>query len=334
LAAVGAILARPVILIVRFLHRQPAISSRRLAVVAAAALGCMALVFFLLTRPSTIRAWGIVEYSPPTIVRSGSPGFVREVKVRDGETVRCGQEIAVLENEELRLELADLQAQIDQSRIRERMLRQNEENAKAQAEVAKCQSLQKKEAEVRKLAEGLTIRAPLGGRIVARDLASLPGRYLSVGDEVVVIGNPESKEIILAVAQDDIRSFLAQRDRPVTVRIAGDESRPLTACLSKIEPRASQKMPHPALGADAGGDLPVKAKRESPSSKNVESELLDPCFTGTIPLTPAQSLQLYSGQRAMIVFGSAEQSRAGRLVMKVRQWIDDRLASVHHNQGG
>jgi len=328
LFTVSAILMRPVSGISRFLRKQPALSRRRLGLVAVGALGCGALLVFFLTRPSTIRSWGVVEYSPPTIVRSVSPGFVREVNVRDGQTVQSGQVIAVLENEELKMELADLRKQIEQSLIRERMYQRDEDTPMAQAEAAKCRSLKKKEAEIQKLVEGLTVRAPLEGHVVARNLTSLPGQYLETGDEVVVIGDEEHKEIILAVAQDEIRSFMAQRNRPVTIRISGDESNPLTACLTEIEPRASKESPHPALGADTGGALPVRTKRESSSSKSVENELLDSYFTGTIELTPSQSLKLYSGQRATIVFGSAEQSWAGQLLKSVCKWVNARLASA------
>ena len=95
----------------------------------------------------------------------------------------------------------------------------------------------------------------------------------------------------------------------------------------KIDPRASLRLPHPALGADAGGALPVKPKKQKPDAKAPESELLDPCFYGTVSLIPSQSLHLHSGQRATILFSSSEQCWAGRLVMKLRKWIDDRLAS-------
>ena len=143
-----------------------------------------------------------------------------------------------------------------------------------------------------------------------------------------MIGSEQRKEVILAAAQDDISSFTAQLGRPVRVRILGDESNSFTASLSKIDPRASLKPPHAALGADAGGSLPVKSKRESPDSKKVESELLDPCFSGTILLSATQSLGLHAGQRVAVLFSSDGQSWAGRLVMRVRKWIDDRLANA------
>jgi hypothetical protein len=145
-----------------------------------------------------------------------------------------------------------------------------------------------------------------------------------------VIGNEQRKEVILAAAQDDISSFTSQLGQAVRVRILGDESNSFTASLSKIDPRASRTPPHAALGADAGGSLPVKSKHESPTSKKVESELLDPCFSGTILLTAPQSVSLHAGQRVAVLFSSDGQSWAGRLVMRVRKWIDDRLAGASH----
>jgi putative peptide zinc metalloprotease protein len=329
LLALAGILVNPVRRVVQFLRKQQTVSTRRLVIVAGGALAILAGVAFLLTRPSSVRTCGIVEYSPPTIVRSASPGFVKEIKVRNGETVQAGQEIAVIENEELSVDLANIRRQIEQSRLQQRIHRQAEETAKSQAEVAKSDSLEKKEVEIQHQVEGLIVRAPIGGQVVAHDLDSLPGRYLSVGDEIVVIGNEKSKEIVVAAAQNDISSFMAQRSQAVRVRVAGDEDNSFTAELTKIDPRASTRLPHPALGADAGGPLPVTPKRESKDSKKPENELLDPCFSGTVQLDESQSLHLRTGQRVTILFNSSEQSWAGSLVMRVRKWIDDRLANAN-----
>jgi putative peptide zinc metalloprotease protein len=328
--AIAAILLNPVRNVVRFLSKQQTVSTKRLCFVGAGVLAILALVAFLLTRPSTVRTCGIVEYSPPTIVRSASPGFVREVKVHDGETVQAGAVIAVLENEELKVQLASIRNQIEQSRLQQRIHRQAEETAKEQGEVAKNQSLQDKEREIRQQVEGLIVRAPVAGQIVARNLDSLMGRYLSVGDEILVIGNEKSKEVILAAAQNDISSFISQRGETVRVRVSGDEDNSFTSHLTKIDPRASTRLPHAALGADAGGPLPITSKRESPDSKKVESVLIDPCFSGTVLLDEAESLHLHAGQRVTVLFNSSEQSWAGSLVMRVRNWIDDRLANADH----
>jgi putative peptide zinc metalloprotease protein len=328
LLAIAAVLVNPVRNVVRFLTKQQSLDMRRLAIVAAGGLACVVILVIFLMHPSTIRTCGIVDYSPPTIVRSASPGLVRDVKVRDGETVKRGQVLMVLENDELRVELTNIRKQIEQSRLQQRIHRQSDETAKEQAETAKYRSLKKKEAEIEHQVAGLVVRAPITGQVVAHDLDSFAGRYLSVGDEIVVIGNEKSKEVILAAAQDDISSFTAQLGRSVRVRISGDEGNSFTASLSKIDPRASLAPPHAALGADAGGPLPVKPRHESPKSKKAESELLDPCFSGTILLSASQSLGLHAGQRVAVLFSSDGQSWAGRMVMNVRKWIDDRLANA------
>jgi hypothetical protein len=115
---------------------------------------------------------------------------------------------------------------------------------------------------------------------------------------------------------------------PVTVRVSGDESNAFTASLGRVDPRASLRIPHPALGADAGGALPVKPKKQKADAKAPDSELLDPHFSASISLFSTQSLRLHAGQRAMVLFSSSEQSWAGRLVLRLRKWIDDRLAST------
>lgn len=326
--AMAAMLFNPVRNLVRFLGKQQSLETRRLAIVGGCFLGCLAIVAFLLTRPSTISTCGIVDYSPPTIVRSASPGHVREVEVREGETVKKGQVLMVLDNKQLRVELANIRYQIEQSQLQQRIHREADETAKEQAEAAKYRSLRKKEAEIQAQVDGLVVRAPISGQIIANDLDTYLGRYLSIGDEILVIGSENRKEVILAAAQNDISSFTAQLSRPVRVRITGDEGDSFTASLSKIDPRASQKLPHPALGADAGGSLPVKSKRESPNSKKVESELLDPCFSATILLDASQSLKLHAGQRVSVLFSSDGQSWAGRLVSNIRKWIDNRLENA------
>jgi biotin carboxyl carrier protein len=328
LLALAAMLFGQVRGVVKFFLKQQNISQRRVWCLAMAGVCCLALILYFLMRPGTVRTYGIVDYSPPTIVRSACPGFVEEVKVRDGQPVEEGQTLLVIENEELHVELSGLRTKIEQSELQERMYRQNGEIAKAQAEAAKGRSLEQKLEEVQKQVDGLVVRAPLAGKVVGRGLDTLPGRYLAVGDEILVIGKENCKEIVMAAAQDDINSYNSQINHPVKVRISGDEGRSFDASLAKIDPRANVRPPHPALGADAGGSLPVKPQQPSKDSKRPESELLDPCFSGTVSLTPEQSLQLHAGQRATVLFSSSEQSWAGRLVMKVRKWIDDRLASA------
>ena len=47
----------------------------------------------------------------------------------------------------------------------------------------------------------------MAGRVYARNLDALRGRYLQAGDEIAVLGSEEAKELLVAVPQDDVAAF-------------------------------------------------------------------------------------------------------------------------------
>ena len=66
-------------------------------------------MLFCFSTPFRLTAPAIVEYKPLQVIRNYSPGFVRKIEVRSGQAVKPGQVIAVLTNDELDYELADVQ---------------------------------------------------------------------------------------------------------------------------------------------------------------------------------------------------------------------------------
>ena len=165
-------------------------------VVVAAALSLMmiSLTVIILLRPAVVTAPAVVEYSPLIVIRAESPGFVRTVSVQNGNLVRSGQVLIQLENTELRQSLADLRLAIQQSLIRERMYLQEGQMAKYQAEQAQQESLQKKKSEVQSQVDALTVRAPLSGHVIGRNLDVMPGQYLAAGAEIVMLGGEDAEE--------------------------------------------------------------------------------------------------------------------------------------------
>ena len=92
--------------------------SLRLTASAALALGLTAAAVLVMRQPGRIGAPAVVDFAPLTVVRAHSPGFVRQVCVGDGQTVRQGAVLLVLENDQLRHDLRDVQLAVDQSGIR------------------------------------------------------------------------------------------------------------------------------------------------------------------------------------------------------------------------
>jgi putative peptide zinc metalloprotease protein len=292
-------------------------------------LGLMLLCF---STPFRITAPAIVEYKPLLVIRNYSPGFVRKIEVKSGQAVKSGQVVAVLANDEIDCEAADLQREIDISRLTLRTLQHKEDIASMKAEQQKLKSLEKKRDEKIEQAARLVVRAPASGIIVSRQPESLLGKYLTEGSEVVLLGDENRKELRVSVDQDDSDSFFAQVGKPVWIR-AGENV--FINTLSLIEPRASLEPLHPALTATKGGPLPVKLKpKESPDKKDESGadsyELLTPQFTGEVTLPLDQSALLAAGQRAQISFTPQGQSMGDYLFSRFQRWCRNKVRGVRN----
>ena len=276
--------------------------------------------------PAAVRAPAFVEYAPLTVIRAASDGFVEEIFVSGGQSVKEGQVLAVLQNRELRAQLADVELRIDQSRIRSRQHQGDSEIAMLQAEAAARDAMEKQRDELRREVDGLTIRAPRSGKIIGRNLASLRGMYAEKGTQLLEIGNEEHKELRLSVAQDDIDRFADRRGQQIHVRLPGKES--FLCSLTSISPSASVEPPHPALCAPFGGPLTVCRKASSADhaspADDLKHELIEPRFTGTVRLERHHGQRLRAGQIGVVTFHDGRETIGAHLHRIVSDWVQRR----------
>lgn len=305
-----------------------AVNKRRLLITAASCAALSVAAILLLIRPSTVQSPAVIEYSPLTIIRATAPGFVREIRVRSGDLVEAGQVIAVLENRELAAELADLELALQQSLLKGRMYRKDEQLAKCEVEQGNRIAIEKRLKELRERIANLTVRTPVGGRVCGDDVQSLTGRYLPLGGEIAAIGGEKTKELLIAVEQDDVDMFLACIGQMIGVRTRPGNREALQARLTKVDPSGSMELPHPAMAAPVGGPLAVKTKpaSEHDSDKKKKGfELLNPVFLAKAELPPEESQRVHAGQLAFISFRSPTDTVAGRLVKSVQRWMQRKM---------
>ena len=308
-----------------------AINVRR--VVASLAVSAVALVAIgaILTRPGRVAAPAVVEYAPLSVVRAAAPGFVEEILVASGDEVVAGQPIVVLRNDELQAELADLELAQSESLVRSRMLIQAHELAKLQVEAADRAAIEKKIAESKARLASLKVRAAVGGRVYAKNLDTLRGRYLQAGDEIAVLGSEEAKELLVAVPQDDVELFENHLGAGnVHARTASGDY--LAARLASINPRGSSELPHAALSATVGGPLAVKPAaptEEAAEKPEHKCELISPIFQAKATLTADESRRLFAGQLATVSFRAEDETIALRLYRRVERWIGRILHAAH-----
>jgi putative peptide zinc metalloprotease protein len=285
----------------------------------------LALVLTFVPWPTPYRAPAIVEYAPLVVVRARSGGLVSQVRVQTDQRVEQGDVLVVLENPELKTELADLEIALQQSRLKSRGLLQSAEMAHYQAERKVEEGLEKRWREKASEVDALTIRASQNGSAMGRDLHRLVGSYAFPGTQLLVIGNDRCKEVSVSIDQEDIDRFWDHVGMPVRLRLPGVGA--LVGQLTMIAPQASLAVPHPALAANAGGPLPVRSlplelpEPPAATAASQEVQLLTPRFTGVVRLSPTQSARVRAGQRGTVALAGAHPSVGRRLSKWFGDWF-------------
>lgn len=275
---------------------------RTLIVAGAGVAGALIAALLFAARTGAVSAPAVVDYDAKTVIRAGSPGFLRELTVQSGQRVEQGQLLAVLDNPQLRSELFDVESALQRSRRKSIALRNRNEMAAYQAELGEIESLEKRLAEKRTQFASLTLRAPSAGTVVSQHLSWKVGSYFSAGSEILTIGHENRKQVVGSVSQNDVKAFNAAVGSRVTIEVSGMS--PIQATLTRVSPTASLTSQYISLYAVNGGPLPVrrleKTDAATVATKQSQIELIAPRFTAFVQLDAHQSLQLHAGQRARI----------------------------------
>ncbi len=279
-------------------------------------VGC----FTWVPSPMAITAPGIVDYQDLAVIRSDTPGFIDQIHVTDGQEVQPGDLVMTLRNEDVVNAYEDLQLAINQSRTRHRMAVDRRETALAQVEQRNQEAILQRLAVARRRYEALSVRAPVAGRIVARTIAQQIGTYVESGQELLAIGNESSKDLVVSIGDDKIDEVIPAIGTAVQVRIGS--RRAVAGLLTRVEPRASTQLPHPALAATEGGPLTVKEPDDEERQANRNLELTEPRYRAVVRLPDGRSSPLFCGERGVVSFGPHRQPIGIALNRRLTTWID------------
>jgi putative peptide zinc metalloprotease protein len=325
LACIAALgwFGQPCIKLFRLLHDQagPVVPDRRHFAIVTGTIALIATTGLLwLPWPGARQVSGIVDYEPLTIIRPDVDGFVDRVLVRSGEVVAAGQELAVLRNNRLVRDLEVQRLEVEASHVRIRGLRRRRELAALAAEIEQLAALEIQLTELTAQVQGLTIRAPVTGCVVSRDIESRIGSYLNTGDALLSLGSEDQKRIAVSLPQKLVSALQAQS----LVTVALDAEAAFSGQLDRLEPRATVSPIDKALCAPFGGQLLVRETPTDNSRADVEAtyELLQPHFTGTILLDADRSQRLLSGQRAQVILAERRERLGPHLWGLLLDWLD------------
>lgn len=336
--AIGLWLGTPLLRFVTFFVTDPSLNRGnrlRFLTTAAASIGLGYLFFAVVPWPGVVSAPAIVEYSPIAVVRAGSPGFVRKLIVRNGQFVEKGDALVILDNDQLRTELADLELEIEDSRLLCRMHTQNDRLAAYQAELERRESLTKQYRQKQEQVDQLTVSAPISGQVLGRNLEALLNTYVTEGAQIFSLGNQQAKEIRVSVAQEDLETFSCRLKSPIKVRVQGGLR--FSSSLDMVSPRASMEPLHAALCAPHGGPLVVRRRDESSQDTpqgDPTYELIAPRFLAVVGLNPRQSSPLRAGQRGVASFRDESDTFGKHLYQSVRRWLGRKFAQASKRDTG
>ncbi|MEM7784171.1 MAG: efflux RND transporter periplasmic adaptor subunit, partial [Planctomycetota bacterium] len=279
------------------------------------------IAFFLLKAPATKSAPAIVQFSEETSLRAGADGFISEILVADGDPVTQGQTLIVLSNPELSNEVVELERLVKESRIKERILRDQGELAAALAEENKNEELMEQAKEKREQASGLTVVAPFDGFVFRRRLNNQLGNFAKRGDPLITIAQQSTKEVVVSVDQSDFESLKGSEGSEFRICISGMPV--FHSKLQHVNPTATQHISFPSLCAHVGGALDVQ--QISNPDDDSQYELLNPRFDVVLCVDNSVGENLESGQRGRAIFSARKQSLGSYLYLAACDWFQKKI---------
>jgi len=321
LLAIWAVIAGvflPVASAISFLAFSPRLGSHRArAVLTSATLAAVLLgLLFLAPLNSWTNAQGVVSIPEQTIVRAGTGGFVTRLLAAPGAAVRRSEPLVQMSDPVLEARVRTLQGRVDELQSRYLAERANEE---VRAQIVQDQ-LRSASAELARALErtgDLVVRSPVDGVLALSAAQDLPGRFFGQGapiGHVVTEGGLTARVVVPQTSVDLVRS----RTERVTVKLAERIDETLVSRIVREVPRASDRLPSPALAQAGGGEAALDPRA------GADPRALQTYFEFEVALPPERRFLL--GGRAYVRFEHGSESPARQLWRWLRQLFLLRLA--------
>jgi len=305
IGGVATWIAVPAVKLTRYLALDPELHRKRgratafsFAVIAAAvvAIGVIRL-------PVHYRAEGYAEPENLQILRAGIPGFVRDIRVKDGDTVKKDQVLLVLEDRNMETEAVQYEKQIEQFKAKVTKARAEDPNMVAAAE-AELSAARKNLAQTRERLAMLTIRSAVDGTVVAPKLKEMMGRFVSRGEELAQVSSIDKLLIKVMLEQNEAqlwsRTGVAQAAEAEIRMTSLVDGKVLKSREISLIPAAHRDLPHALLGTSGGGEIQTNPK--DPSKSMVQQFEMRVKVDNPPGVYGVAGRQIYPGQRAYLRF--------------------------------
>lgn len=286
-----------------------------------AAVVLLLSVTFFVPLPKGVDVPAVVRDVPEAIVRSEVDGFLDTLHVSDGDFVETGTLLAVLENDELRNELSEMEIDLAEVRLRKRYAVNQHQASNEWVARRDEDSILEKIRTLRSQVSGLELVASTSGWVSIDDAHSLPGRYIREGQEVVRVRDPQRKEFVGLIAQTDVTFARSIAGKSVSIRDVANRNFECT--VKQVDPRATRKLPADSLSAIYGGPMNVE-RADQETEDQAGMQLAEPHFLirGDLPAHPASAIA--TGNRIRVNLGQRYESLWQRSCRWIRKSFQQR----------
>jgi len=184
----------------------------------------------------TLRADVVIDDPDLRVMSAPIDGFIEEVFVIPGDRVSAGQALLKLEDDEIRLRIAELEAQKARHMARAALARSNRDRAEAAvAEAEQAETDARLSLARRELAQTV-ISARVDGIILEGDLRQRLGARVTFGEELMRIAPQQGIEVQPSVRnRDGDRLAIGLQGR---LRLEAAPDVPLSVQVMRLQPRA------------------------------------------------------------------------------------------------
>ena len=250
----------------------------------------------------------IMAHDELKTVRAKANGFIEQIHTTQHATVRQGQLLVTLVNPELNLKLAEVEATLTRSQLRQRAFSSQGAIAAAQSELETERTLEKQICEIRDQLDSLLIVAPCNGIVLKSRFLDLQGQYVTAGADICQIGGEQT--IFAFVSQTEAKKFdLEGEFQPQLLAQFPGAGQGIECGVTAIAPTATRQIEHAAITSLCSGPIAVQQR----SSNQDDWRFLEPQVKLTLHVH-AGGLQLQSGRTGVLRY-SGERRKVGDLLI-------------------
>lgn len=199
------------------------------------------LVVLIPPIPSKVSTDFVLEPGRDARVRAEVSGLVQQVFVRQGDSVKAGQVLAVLANAEIEADAQILRHQLALAESAAREAQGRAELEKAAVAVQERTRLQKQVAVAQKRVEALQIRAPFDSSVKTSEVEQKVGEYLAAGEEFCQIVDRGKMKARILVHDSELERV--RLSAPVEVKVRPFPYRTYSGRVEQILPAAAADRP-------------------------------------------------------------------------------------------